>query len=509
VQCTLLSRCLVYVFNPHLLASYIVHPPSEAIYIFKEKMSGSPMPPLREAHVAQAVNFLQDPRVRREPLVRAVHFLRAKNVTDVEVREAFSRLKLPYPENSDAAVPWGYPPPPPPQRGSAFMGTMVTLGLTAGALYAAREFLRVFVIPRYFPEFVPLMNGEGNEVVTQRNTDVNVHGTDGNNGVVSTRQHNALMKLQERQIETLKNTVEQLRAATCTTNERVERLSITLSTASQLAERRQQETAEIRDAIRQLSRTVSASNTPNNTDATYGRARSKDGSLAYNGGTNAITIDESQVLLTPDTEEKFKTPMMTAPNTQQKDKAAATERAFISVPSTNVVDIPQVEDAFLSVAPAEIETHWGMNILDSAIDTIDTNGTNSNKVSEKRLSTASDKVSSNTASMLSTAAAVVAVKGTMMESSTVTSATREDAKREEMLNTTRRLFQQSMKNAIDTNRNGTAGDININHNATSDGNENNENEDDNISRRSTKSAPDPELPITDDEESDVDVEDEY
>lgn len=452
------SAVVVIIIVAHLLCLF---PSSTGISITNEMslaIAGAP----REGHVLQAVNFLQDPRVRREPLVRAVHFLRGKNVSDAEVREAFSRLKLPYPETEAAAlangVPWGYQQPPPPQQ-SAFMGTMMTLGLTAGALYAAREFLRVYVIPRYFPEFVP-----ANEVPENDSDNTRERGRTPD---MDARQHNALMQLQERQIETLKQTVEQLREAASTTNERVERLSITLSTASQLAERRQQETAEIRDAIRQLSRTVSASNTPNTN--TNHAARSKNGSLAYNGGSTAITIDESQILLTPETEEKFKTPMMTAPNTEKK-----------AVPSTHIADIPQVEDAFLNVAPAEIETHWGRNINDSI---------NSNKVSENRLSIASDKVSSNTASISSSAAIAANAAGTVTDNS------EEAKKRTEMLNTTRRLFEKSMKTNTETKT-----DVATNGKPSAT----NENKDDNISRRSTKSAPDPELPLTDDDDIDVD-----
>lgn len=105
---------------------------------------------LRESHVRQAMGFLRDPRVSSAPLSHAVNFLHSKNMTDIEVREAFRRLRMPYP---DIEVPLGYYPVE-PRRGSSWFGTLLTATAVAGALYGIREVVRRYIVPLYVPELV-------------------------------------------------------------------------------------------------------------------------------------------------------------------------------------------------------------------------------------------------------------------------------------------------------------------------------------------------------------------
>lgn len=113
---------------------------------------------LRESHVRQAMGFLRDPRVGSAPLVQAVHFLRSKRMTEAEVREAFKRLAIPFPDPALAQAYFA----PEPRRGSSWSGAFLTVTLAAGALYAIREVLRRYVVPAYFPELVEAATQAGN-----------------------------------------------------------------------------------------------------------------------------------------------------------------------------------------------------------------------------------------------------------------------------------------------------------------------------------------------------------
>lgn len=236
--------------------------------------------------------------------------------------------------------------------------------------------------------------------------------------------------------EALRQTVNQLRATAVSTEEKVERLSVTVSTASQLAERRSQETADLRNAIRMLSQTGSIANTPASNIDGMGRANmevgekvGKEGSLAYAG---TVQMEESRIMPTPETDRES-TPLMTAPNTERK------------LPEQNrLPTIEEDEDDFMkNVMPAQVEAHWS---------TVNASG-------------ASDKVSSNTAS-LNNLTAVVETDG-------------EDSQREAKLATARRLFEESQRPSTQVNQ---ADSLN-----------------ENSAHRSTQSAPNPELPLSDDD----------
>jgi Pex14 N-terminal domain len=97
---------------------------------------------LREGAVQQAVKFLSDMRVQAADPARAVAFLRAKKLTEPEIREAFHRV-------DQAGGRFGIKPGAPGRTwGSLFW----SLAVTVGALAAFREFLRRYVVPVYFPD---------------------------------------------------------------------------------------------------------------------------------------------------------------------------------------------------------------------------------------------------------------------------------------------------------------------------------------------------------------------
>ncbi len=345
---------------------------------------------VQESNVHQAMTFLRDPRVRSAPLIRAVEFLRTKKINDAELREAFSRLNLPFP---DLAVGFLTPTAPPPRRSIllSLLNALLSCGAIVGTLYAMRELLRRWLGPQYLALAL-------------------VDSTHPDTGT--------LLKRQEQQLKALSVTVDALHKATLATSQKVERLSVTVSTNSQLSLRRAAETQEIRDAIRQLSQTVSAANTPISTNP-YARS-AKEGSLNY--GRAAVQVEDSAAV---------DTPFATAPNTEKK------------------VVVHAEDDDFMKMEPAKVEKGWaGPNTV------------------------ASDKVSSNTESVNN----VSDTPATTIENG--------NKEREELLATTRRLFEESLelrKNfAVDETPAGA----------------------DDTSRRSTRSAPDPEVPLSSDDDED-------
>lgn len=110
----------------------------------------------REESIHEAVNFLNDPRVKGSDPSKAVSFLRSKGITDAELAEAYRRCGVPFPSAGGFSSPTyaRHPPPfhPPGHRGSSW--TTVFWGVTAAAgVYAAgRELLKRYVVPMYFPE---------------------------------------------------------------------------------------------------------------------------------------------------------------------------------------------------------------------------------------------------------------------------------------------------------------------------------------------------------------------
>lgn len=117
---------------------------------------------IRQGTVEQAARFLCDSRVRAAKPAEAVAFLRKKHLSDVEIREAFRRVGVPFPHDDDGHFgPQNAVFLHPgteldtvrrPRRSfstwiSFFGGIAAALGLFA----LVRELLRRYVVPLYFP----------------------------------------------------------------------------------------------------------------------------------------------------------------------------------------------------------------------------------------------------------------------------------------------------------------------------------------------------------------------
>lgn len=173
----------------------------------------------RETLVTQAVKFLSDPRVQAADPRRAVDFLLAKKLTESEIRAAFDRLSLPYPSAGSRGLLNGHhaatgpnvvmlPPGAqlhvgsPRRQGSTWRRLMWNATIAAGIFAAVRAIFRRYIVPTYFPGFQFV--GDGRQ------------------------------PRQIEQIDELRDAVRQLAVSTQETNERVERLSITLSSTGAL-----------------------------------------------------------------------------------------------------------------------------------------------------------------------------------------------------------------------------------------------------------------------------------
>lgn len=203
---------------------------------------GNPsLPPsqVREGVVLQAVKFLADPRVQAANPQRAIDFLRGKSMTEAEVREAFKRASLPYPNTPvgqqgfipiDAAQRGNVVVLPPgaqlrvgPQRqGSSWASWFWGVTVAVAVLAAAREFLRRYLVPLYFPE--------------------------------AERRPEEQRRRETSQIGELRESVRLLVQSTRDTNDRVERLSMTLSSSGVLGDG-----GAADGTSRNISRTVSES----------------------------------------------------------------------------------------------------------------------------------------------------------------------------------------------------------------------------------------------------------
>lgn len=196
--------------------------PSDASPPSRNASDPSPSPSgLREPFVLQAVKFLADPRVQSADPRRAVEFLMGKNLTENEVRAAFSRLALPFPEGKVSTTTDGpssgsgsapnvvmLPPgaqlhvgPPTPSTWSSWLWSATAV---VGFIGALRELLRRYLVPLYLRELRPEFRDRVGE------------------------------QLCSEQITELRDAVQELTVSSRETSQRLERLSITLSSTGNL-----------------------------------------------------------------------------------------------------------------------------------------------------------------------------------------------------------------------------------------------------------------------------------
>lgn len=372
--------------------------------------TGVPIAPstmgLREASVQQAMSFLNDPRVKTADQAKAITFLRSKGINDDELREAFRRCAIPFPSDlaangTVAPVPpngFAYPPhphvammhappfpmahagPPPVRTTLRPSWLSVFFGLTAAAgLYTAvREVLRNYVVPLYFPELnqnrLALEAPPQPQPQTsppppqqqQHRQQPSAYSHPHHRGTLTQTQrkldttdtHSA--QTQDVQLAELRERLSELCATSHRTNERVEQLTRSITSSMALHEREVSTASELRDAIRQLSHSISVSDGTDRDPAfakreslrrglgftmehnsgqppTSHMSTGKSGSLAYGGLDSAADVADKVVA----TEGEEQTQETVDANAEQEEEEV---------------------DEFMSIQPAQVEDSWRANM---------------------------------------------------------------------------------------------------------------------------------------------------
>lgn len=335
---------------------------------------------IRESSVQQAIVFLSDPRVRGADLNKAAAFLRSKGVTEDEIRQAFARSGLIYPPphpngahgvsnfpansvyfptSATHEVPSAHPPP----RSSSWWPLVLGVAAAAAVYSAGREILRQYVVPLYFPDAAQGTRGgsSGGEIPSSaRRGPQHVEGYAG-------RGNEEMAKLTER--------VNALSEVSKRTTDSVERLTQTVDAAREKNDRSAVAITELRDAIRLLSQSISASRGGKQDD--FGNDMSKMGVTGQS--SSVAVIDTSSVMADDDREEdgfkdsrrsSLRGPFGTTNNRKMGILAYGTSGAS-SMAGTNEstyasgrTERPSIEkgemenDDFLNLAPAEIQDDW-------------------------------------------------------------------------------------------------------------------------------------------------------
>lgn len=336
---------------------------------------------VRETSVQQAVVFLSDPRVRGADLSKAAAFLRSKGVTEDEIRQAFTRSGLIYPPphsngtlvtsnfpansvyfpNSGAH---GRPHPQPPPRSSSWWPLVLGVAAAAAVYSAGREILRQYVVPLYFPDTGQGMRGgsSGGEIPSSAR-----RGPQHSGGRTARGDEDEIAKLTER--------VNALTELSKRTTDSVERLAQTVDAAHEKNDRSAVAITELRDAIRHLSQSISASREAKND----GFGNEPSGIGVTGQSSSVAVIDTSSILADDDRESNgfkgserssLQRPYGTTNNRKMGILAYGTSGAS-SMAGTNEstyasgrterpsIDRAEMEnDDFLNLAPAEIQDNW-------------------------------------------------------------------------------------------------------------------------------------------------------
>lgn len=292
--------------------------------------------PVREPFVLQAVNFLNNPLVKAADPAQAVSFLRTKGIHDAEIREAFRRTGLPFPTHFPSApagppppmpagpahlpppphfphphhphppIPFApLPPPPPPERRTRPTWLSLVLGVAAaGGLYAAtRELLRAYVVPLYFPEVAGRADAQQRRRQQQQQQQQqqqyharlqSPHDATRDTATTPFDVVGVGAGSSGTQLEELRMQVGQLCASSRQTSEQVAELSRALSAEREMVREAVSQTSELRDAIRQLTHSISASGgTAPGAASLVGTSGRVDGVVAGGGGDVAHTAASS------------------------------------------------------------------------------------------------------------------------------------------------------------------------------------------------------------------------
>lgn len=291
--------------------------------------------------IEQAVTFLNDPRVRNADQAQALSFLRRKGIKEDEIREAYRRSGLPYPTHSappaaqfpQTLTPYGMPPayaaPTRPSWISVFLG----ITAAAGIYTAARELLRRYIVPLYFPDAA--------RIVEERR-----------------RREEHAFGVQERQLVELRESIEQLVSANGKTNENVESLSRSLSSSMAMIERQMSQHSDI---VQQISQSLSVSertetsrvlqSTPGYEDrVSMGGFMGRDKGIRRSVEIRTDDVKEMGV------KEGGKDGGVSADNGDERMLV----NNFISGKTNDEAgsEKGQEDDEFMAIAPAEVQESW-------------------------------------------------------------------------------------------------------------------------------------------------------
>lgn len=335
---------------------------------------------VRETSVQQAVVFLSDPRVRGADLSKAAAFLRSKGVTEDEIRQAFTRSGLIYPppHSSGTLVTSNFPtnsvyfpnssahgpPPQPPPRSSSWWPLVFGVAAAAAVYSAGREILRQYVVPLYFPETGQGVHGgsSGGEIPSSayrgpRNAGGRTARGDEDEIAKLTERVNALTELSKRMTDS------------------VQRLAQTVDAAHEKNDRSAVAITELRDAIRHLSQSISASR-----GAKHDGFGNEPSGIGVTGQSSSVAvIDTSSILADDDRESNgfkgserssLQRPFgmtnnrkmgILAYGTSGASSMAGTNESTYASGRTERPSIDRAEmenDDFLDLAPAEIQDNW-------------------------------------------------------------------------------------------------------------------------------------------------------
>ncbi|KAI0566544.1 peroxin 14 [Gracilaria domingensis] len=336
-----------------------------------------PVRNLRESSVQQAVTFLKDPRVRSSDPSRAVAFLRQKGISDAELREAYRREGLPFPHAVAQPLPHRplpphmysaasspFPGPAAPVRVVATRPSWVSvfLGLTAaaGVYTALRELLRRYVVPLYFPDAA--------RIAEERRL----------------REEHTFLT-QERQIAELRERIQDLLASSEKTSDQVQHLSKSISSSIALRERELSQASELRDAIRQLSHSVTASGNTDtsrfirtspeqdmdtNVNQRIMNHAQKDGSLAYThiNQTDISTMRKSVDIQNDDVKTSVQPGHLGVRSATGVPLAESHVDNYMSIGSGKLDSQSSHfdgADEFMTMKPAEVDENWNADIFNS------------------------------------------------------------------------------------------------------------------------------------------------
>lgn len=281
---------------------------------------------VREGAVQHAVAFLNDPRVRASDLHNAVAFLRSQGILETEIQQAFARTGLIFPPAPNGQ-PRHFEAHKPRKQSSSWWPILIGVA-TAAVLYnTAREILRQYVVPLYFPDT------QSQQAGSSSNRNINRS---------SSEQDQKLSRLTER--------VDALAQLSQRTTDSVDRLASVVEATQAKNKQTDQILTELCDVVKTLSNSVSTS--LNDERGTFKSDVGYLNSLGQTGSGSVTMVDTRR----------------SVGGFGQGDANTLTS-VSARVNGSNEREDRQERDEFLEIAPAEVQDDWRcMPVLPSLQD---------------------------------------------------------------------------------------------------------------------------------------------